>query len=203
MAWYRFSPTVLLSVPANVAGQITSGYDQYSLLVEPEAKGTASVDGYYFIFTALAGALLGVLAFVLARRGKDGALIGGWAGVVIGGFLIATVTATVGRWISLPDPIYVLHKIAANQDFHATVALHAQGLYAVAPLAGIAIYMGLMLIFTKTPPVEWEEFQQQNQGQQGYFSAEDPYGLGASDGNGANGANGANGGAVPNASTQG
>jgi hypothetical protein len=179
LAWYRFSPTVWLSVPANVAGQITTNIDQYALLASPEAKGIASVDGYFAVITAIGGAVLGVAAFLLARRGKDGTLLGGWVGVLVGGFLASTLTAALGRWISMPDPITVLHAINGNHDFHAPVALRAQGLYVVAPLVGTVVYMTLMLIFTKTPPVDWATYQERaNQGQQGYFSQDDPYGGG-------------------------
>ncbi|MBS2537754.1 hypothetical protein KGQ20_33875, partial [Catenulispora sp. NF23] len=69
LAWYRFAPTVWLTLPANAVSQVTSGVDQSALLVEPEAKGIASVDGYYFVFTAIVGLLLAVLGFFLARRG--------------------------------------------------------------------------------------------------------------------------------------
>src|SRR5690348_12623324 len=75
LAWYRFAPTVWLTVPADQVGQLKtgSGFDNTaSLLVSPEAKGLASVDGYYFMVTAAAALLLGALAFYLGRRGFGG-----------------------------------------------------------------------------------------------------------------------------------
>ncbi|NUP47508.1 MAG: hypothetical protein HOW97_09370, partial [Catenulispora sp.] len=69
LLWYRFAPTVWLTIPADVVSQVKSNVDQSALLVVPEGKGIASVDGYYFVFTALAGLLLGVLGFWLGRRG--------------------------------------------------------------------------------------------------------------------------------------
>ncbi|NUR27154.1 MAG: hypothetical protein HOV83_15130, partial [Catenulispora sp.] len=72
LAWYRFAPTVWLTIPADAVSQVKSNVDQSALLVAPEAKGIASVDGYYFVFTAVAGLLLGVLAFWLGRRGLFG-----------------------------------------------------------------------------------------------------------------------------------
>ncbi|MEY9926144.1 hypothetical protein ABH926_000766 [Catenulispora sp. GP43] len=179
LAWYRFAPTVWLTLPANAVSQVTSGVDQSSLLVEPEGKGIASVDGYYFVFTAIVGLLLGVLGFFLARRGllggrdgegeRDGAAVGAWAGVLLGGFVAATVAAAIGRWVSMPDPLTVLHTIAAGHNFHAPVALHAQGLYLAAPLLGLVLFLALTAAFTKPAP--------QNHGHRGYFTADDPYGF--------------------------
>ncbi|MEY9908770.1 hypothetical protein ABIA35_005003 [Catenulispora sp. MAP12-49] len=179
LAWYRFAPTVWLTLPANAVSQVTSGVDQSALLVEPEAKGIASVDGYYFVFTAIVGLLLGVLGFFLARRGflserdregeRDGAAVGAWAGVLLGGLVAATVAAAIGRWVSMPDPLTVLHTIAAGHNFHAPVALHAQGLYLAAPLLGLVLFLALTAAFTKPAP--------QHHGHQGYFTADDPYGF--------------------------
>jgi hypothetical protein len=183
LAWYRFAPTVWLTLPANAVSQVTSGVDQSALLVQPEAKGIASVDGYYFVFTAIVGVLLGILGFVLARRGlfagrdregnREGAAIGAWAGVLLGGLAASTLTAALGRWVSMPDPLTVLHIIAAGHNFHAPVALHAQGLYLAAPLLGTVLFLALTWAFTKPSPPEW---QGPTQGQ-GYFTAANPYGL--------------------------
>ena len=184
LAWYRFAPTVWLTLPANAVPQVTSGVDQSALLVAPEAKGIASVDGYYFVFTAVSGLLLGVLGFFLARRGlldgrgrddrgeRDGAAIGAWAGVLLGGFAASTLAAALGRWVSMPDPLTVLHTIAAGHTFHAPVALHAQGLYLAAPLLGLVLFLALTAAFTKPTPPPW-----QADGGQGYFTASNPYGF--------------------------
>jgi hypothetical protein len=183
LAWYRFAPTVWLTLPASAVPQVTANVDQSALLVEPEAKGIASVDGYYFVFTAIVGLLLGVLAFYLARRGplggrdsegnRDGAAVGAWAGVLLGGLAASTLAAALGRWISMPDPLKVLHIIAAGHNFHAPVALHAQGLYLVAPLLGMVLFLALTAAFTKPAPQPW----QQAGPPQGYFTADNPYGL--------------------------
>ncbi|ACU74590.1 hypothetical protein Caci_5732 [Catenulispora acidiphila DSM 44928] len=188
LAWYRFAPTVWLTLPANAVPQVTSGIDQSALLVAPEAKGIASVDGYYFVFTAVSGLLLGVLGFFLARRGlldnrgasrgerdrgeRDGAAIGAWAGVLLGGFAASTLAAALGRWVSMPDPLTVLHTIAAGHNFHAPVALHAQGLYLAAPLLGLVLFLALTAAFTKPTPPPW-----QADGGQAYFTTSNPYGF--------------------------
>ena len=179
LAWYRFAPTVWLTLPANAVPQVTSNVDQSSLLVAPEGKGIASVDGYYFVITAIVGVLLGVLGFVLARRGpfggrdsegnRAGAAVGAWAGVLLGGLAASTLAAALGRWLSLPDPLTVLHAIAAGHNFHAPVALHAQGLYLAAPLLGVVLFLALTWAFTKPSPPPW-----QARAEQGYFTAEDP-----------------------------
>ena len=162
LAWYRFAPTVWLTLPANAVPQVTSSVDQSALLVEPEGKGIASVDGYYFLFTAIVGLLLGILGFYLARRGplggrdsegnRNGAAVGAWAGVLLGGLAASTLTAALGRWISMPDPLKVLHTIAAGHNFHAPVALHAQGLYLAAPLLGLVLFLALTVAFVKPAP---------------------------------------------------
>ena len=173
LAWYRFAPTVWLTLPANAVSQVTSGVDQSALLVEPEAKGIASVDGYYFVFTAIAGLLLAVLGFFLARRGpfagerdhqghRDGAGVGAWAGVLLGGLAAATTAAALGRWISMPDPLTVLHIIAAGHNFHAPVALHAQGLYLAAPLLGMVLFLALTAAFTKPTPPPWQAYGEEH-----------------------------------------
>jgi len=182
LAWYRFAPTVWLTLPANAVPQVTSSVDQSALLVAPEGKGIASVDGYYFLFTAIVGLLLGILGFYLARRGplggrdsegnRNGAAVGAWAGVLLGGLAAATLTAALGRWISMPDPLKVLHTIAAGHNFHAPVALHAQGLYLAAPLLGLVLFLALTVAFVKPAPQQWQAGPPQ-----GYFTADNPYGL--------------------------
>lgn len=185
LAWYRFAPTVWLTLPASAVPQVTSGIDQSSLLVEPEGKGIASVDGYYFVFTAIVGLLLGVLGFYLARRGplggtdregdREGAAVGAWAGVLLGGLAASTLAAALGRWVSMPDPLTVLHTIAAGHNFHAPVALHAQGLYLAAPMLGLVLFLALTWAFTKPSPPPYEAYGQRPG--QGYFTAENPYGF--------------------------
>jgi hypothetical protein len=187
MAWYRFSPTVWMSIPADAVAQVKDGVDQSALLVSPEGKGIASVDGYFFIVTAVAGVLLGTAAFLLARRGlrpvrgrktenQDGAGVGAWAGLLVGGLLATTVTAALGRWISMPDPIVLLRKIAAGEKFHAVVALHAQGLYLVAPILGLVWFTALTAAFTKpAPPARWVPYGERPA--PGYFTTDNPYGL--------------------------
>jgi hypothetical protein len=183
LAWYRFAPTVWLTIPANAVSQVTTGVDQSSLLQEPEGKGIVSVDGYYFIFTAIAGLLLGILGYFLARRGvfggrdqqgeRDGAAVGAWAGVLLGGFAASTLAAALGRWVSMPDPLSVLHTIAAGHSFHAPVALHAQGLYLAAPMLGLVLFLALTWAFSKnsTPPDVY------GRPGQGYFTPDNPYGF--------------------------
>jgi hypothetical protein len=151
--------------------------------VAPEAKGIASVDGYYFMITGAVGLLLGAFAFYLGRRGflggrdreggRDGAGLGAWVGVLLGGLAASTLTAALGRWISMPDPLTVLHTIAAGHNFHAPVALHAQGLYLAAPLLGMVLFLALTAAFTKPAPPPWET----PYGQRGYFTAGNPYGF--------------------------
>lgn len=182
LAWYRFAPTVWLTLPASAVSQVTSNVDQSALLVEPEGKGIASVDGYYFVCTAIAGLLLAVLGFYLARRGpfggrdsqgeREGAAVGAWAGVLLGGLAASTLAAALGRWISMPDPLKVLHTIAAGHNFHAPVALHAQGFYLAAPLLGLVLFLALTVAFTKPTPQPWQAGPPQ-----GYFTADNPYGL--------------------------
>jgi hypothetical protein len=182
LAWYRFAPTVWLTLPANAVSQVTSSVDQSALLVAPEAKGIASVDGYYFVITAIVGLLLGIFGFYLARRGpfggrdregnREGSGIGAWAGILLGGLAASTLTAALGRWVSMPDPLTVLHIIAAGHNFHAPVALHAQGLYLAAPLLGMVLFVALTAAFTKPSPPPW-----QGPGEQGYFSSANPYGM--------------------------
>lgn len=185
LAWYRFAPTVWLTLPASAVPQVTAGVDQSSLLVEPEGKGIASVDGYYFIFTAIVGLLLGILGFYLARRGpfggtdregeREGAAVGAWAGVLLGGLAASTLAAALGRWVSMPDPLTVLHTIAAGHNFHAPVALHAQGLYLAAPVLGLVLFLALTWAFTKPSPPPHEAYGQRPG--QGYFTADSPYGF--------------------------
>lgn len=187
MAWYRFAPTVWMSIPADAVAQVKDGVDQSALLVSPEGKGIASVDGYFFVVTAVAGFLLGTAAFLLARRGlrpvrgrrtenQDGAGVGAWAGLLVGGLLATAVTAALGRWISLPDPIVLLRKIAAGEKFHAVVALHAQGLYLVAPILGLVWFTALTAAFTKpVPPARWVPYG--DRPAPGYFTTDNPYGL--------------------------
>ena len=180
LAWYRFAPTVWLTLPANAVPQVTSNVDQSALLVSPEAKGIASVDGYYFLFTGIVGVILGIFGFWLGRRGflagrdhegsRQGAAIGAWAGVLLGGLAASTLAAALGHWVSMPDPLSVLHTIAAGHNFHAPVALHAQGLYLAAPLLGTLLFLALTWSFTKPSAPAW-------QGPQGYFTAQNPYGL--------------------------
>jgi hypothetical protein len=191
MAWYRFAPTVWMSIPADAVSQVKDGVDQYALLVSPEAKGIVSVDGYFFVMTAVAGLLLGTAGFFLARRGlrpvrgrkaddQDGAGVGAWVGVLVGGLLATTITAALGRWISMPDPIVLLRKIAAGQKFHAVVALHAQGLYLAAPIIGLVWFTALTAAFTKPvpPPTRWVPYG--DRPAPGYFTTDNPYGLPAS-----------------------
>lgn len=183
LAWYRFAPTVWLSIPAASVGQVTRGVDQSALLANPEAKGIASVDGYFFVVTAVACVLLGILAFFLARRGSGegsgGAGIGAWAGLLLGSLAATGIAAALGRWISLSDPLTVLRTIAGGHDFHAPVALHTQGLFVLAPLLGMVLYFALALSFTRpAPPPQWLPYgDRQVNGQQGYFTQENPYGL--------------------------
>jgi hypothetical protein len=194
LAWYRFAPTVWLTIPADAVSQVKANVDQSALLVAPEAKGIASVDGYYSVFTGVAGLLLGVLAFWLGRRGllggrdrageRDGAGVGAWAGVLLGGLAAATAAAALGRWISLPDPLTVLRTIAAGHAFHAPVALHAQGLYFVAPGLGMVLFLALTAAFTKPAPAPWQEDEQR---QQMFFSSDNPYGFASGGSGDANG----------------
>jgi hypothetical protein len=194
LAWYRFAPTVWLTIPADAITQVKANVDQSALLVSPEAKGIASVDGYYFVITAVAGLLLGVLGFWLGRRGflggrdgsgqRRGAGVGAWAGVLVGGGIAATLAAALGRWISLPDPLTVLRTIAAGHNFHAPVALHAQGLYLAAPVLGTVLFLALTAAFTKPAPPDASEYGRR---QQMFFSSENPYGFpagGPAEGNG-------------------
>ncbi|MFL6117058.1 MAG: hypothetical protein ACJ786_37750 [Catenulispora sp.] len=184
LAWYRFAPTVWLALPADAVSQVKAGVDQSALLVSPEAKGIASVDGYYFVFTAVVGLLLGVLGFWLGRRGlpglKDargepaGAGVGAWAGVLLGGLAASTLAAALGHWISLPDPLTLLRTIAAGHNFHAPVALHAQGLYFVAPLLGMVLFLALTAAFTKPAPPPWQPYDQRAPV---FFTSENPYGF--------------------------
>lgn len=184
LAWYRFAPTVWLTLPASAVSQVTSAVDQSSLLVEPEAKGIASVDGYYFMITAAVGLLLGILGFFLARRGlagerdprtgePDGAAVGAWAGVLLGGLAASTAAAAIGRWVSMPDPMTVLHTIAAGHNFHAPVALHAQGLYLAAPVLGLVLFLALTVAFTKPLPPPRQDYGAAG----GYFTSDNPYGF--------------------------
>jgi hypothetical protein len=183
LAWYRFAPTVWLTLPANAVSQVTAGVDQSALLAAPEGKGIASVDGYYFMITGAVGLVLGGLGFYLARRGflagrdrtggREGAALGAWVGVLLGGLAASTLTAALGRWISMPDPLTVLHTIAAGHNFHAPVALHAQGLYLAAPLLGMVLFFALTTAFTRPAPPPWET----PYGQRGYFTAGNPYGF--------------------------
>ena len=183
-AWYRFAPTVWLTIPADAVSQVKANVDQSALLVAPEAKGIASVDGYYFMITGVAGLLLGALGFWLGRRGffggRDGsgqhrgAGVGAWAGVLAGGVITATLAAALGRWISLPDPLTVLRTIAAGHNFHAPVALHAQGLYLAAPVLGTVLFLALTAAFTKPTPPEAAQYGQR---QQMFFSSDNPYGF--------------------------
>lgn len=186
MAWYRFAPDVLMSIPADAVGQVKDGVDQSALLVSPEGKGIASVDGYFFVITAIAGVLLGTLAFFLGRRGlrrargtdgePEGAAVGAWAGLLVGGLLTTTITAALGRWLSLPDPVTLLRKIAAGQPFHAINALHAQGLYLAAPIIGLVWFTALTAAFTKpAPPPRWVPYGERPA--QGFFTPDNPYGL--------------------------
>jgi hypothetical protein len=202
-AWYRFSPTVWLSLPADAVGQLKSGsgLDTSSLLVAPEAKGLASVDGYYFMVTAIAGLLLGTLAFYLGRRGfgsrpsavraakarldpqgpvsdpgPPGAGVGAWAGVLVGGFLASAITAALGHWMSLAEPVRLLRSIADGHAFHAPVSLHATGLYLAAPLLALVVFTALTAAFTSSPPPpEWLPYG--DRPLSGYFTPENPYGL--------------------------
>ena len=183
LAWYRFAPTVWLSLPADAVSQVKGNVDQYALLVAPQAKGIASVDGYYFMFTGAAGLLLGAFGFWLARRGllggRDqygqpvGAAVGAWAGVLLGGAATAGLAAALGRWISLPDPVTVLRTIAAGHNFHATVALHAQGLYLAAPVLGTVLFLAMTAAFTKPEPVEPADGQRAPV----FFTTDNPYGF--------------------------
>ncbi|GAA2004398.1 hypothetical protein [Catenulispora subtropica] len=184
LAWYRFAPTVWLTLPADAVSQVKANVDQSALLVAPEAKGIASVDGYFFVFTSVAGLLLGVLAFWLGRRGllggqdrdgqPDGAGVGAWAGVLLGGLVASTMAAALGHWISMPDPLTVLHTIAAGHQFHAPVALHAQGLYFAAPVLGMVLFLALTAAFTKASTPPWQAYDQRSQM---FFSSENPYGF--------------------------
>ncbi|GAA2040052.1 hypothetical protein GCM10009839_47640 [Catenulispora yoronensis] len=184
MAWYRFAPTVWLTIPADAVPQVKAGIDQSALLVAPEAKGIASVDGYYFLFTAAAGLLLGVLGFWLGRRGflagrdrlgqRDGAGVGAWVGVLLGSLAASTLAAALGRWISMPDPLVLLHTIAAGHNFHAPVALHAQGLYLAGPALGTVLFLALTAAFTKPSPPPWQSYEQRSPV---FFTADNPYGL--------------------------
>lgn len=186
MVWYRFSPNVLMSIPADAVGQVKDGVDQSALLVSPEGKGIASVDGYFFVITAIGGVLLGTIAFFLGRRGlwhvrgsdgePEGAAVGAWAGLLVGGLLLTTITAAFGRWLSLPDPVTLLRKIAAGQPFHAINALHAQGLYLTAPIIGLVWFTALTAAFTKpAPPPRWVPYG--DRPVPGYFTPDNPYGL--------------------------
>jgi hypothetical protein len=68
----------------------------------------------------------------------------------------------------------VLHQIAGGHNFHATVALHSRGLYVIAPLFGMVLFLALSAAFTKPPVVqEWAPYGERN----GYFSQENPYGM--------------------------
>ncbi|NUR63428.1 MAG: hypothetical protein HOV87_32930 [Catenulispora sp.] len=184
LAWYRFAPTVWLTIPADAVSQVKANVDQSVLLVAPEAKGIASVDGYYFMITAAAGLLLGVLGFWLGKRGPlggrersgqyQGAGVGAWAGVLAGGAAAATLAAALGRWLSLPDPLTLLHTIAAGHNFHATVALHAQGLYLAAPVLGTVLFLALTAAFTKPAPPEAPDYGQRSPM---FFSSDNPYGF--------------------------
>jgi hypothetical protein len=199
LAWYRFSPTVWLTIPADAVSQVKSNVDQSALLVSPEAKGIASVDGYYFVFTAMAGVLLGVLGFWLGRRGllggrdvtgeRDGAGVGAWAGVLLGGLAASTLAAALGRWVSLPDPLTVLHTIAAGHAFHAPVTLHAQGLYFAAPVLGTVLFLALTAAFTRPAPPAWQADERRSPV---FFSSENPYGFpgGGPQGDGSGSGNG-------------
>ena len=73
----------------------------------------------------------------------------------------------------MPDPITVLHKIAAGQKFHAPVALHSQALYFAAPLAGMLLFLALTAAFTMTP-LDAPGYERG-----GYFTADNPYGFSA------------------------
>ncbi len=185
LAWYRLAPTVWLTLPADAVSQLKtgSGVDQSALLVSPEGKGIASVDGYYFLVTSVAGLLLGTLAFYLGRRGfgqrgdnPPGAAVGAWAGVLVGGCAASTLAASLGRWVSLPDALTVLRRIADGRAFHATVALHATGLYFAAPILALVLFAALTSAFTKAPPQpEWVPYDERMG--QGYFTSDNPYGF--------------------------
>src|SRR2546423_6645525 len=197
LAWYRFAPTVWLSLPADAVSQVKANVDQSALLVAPESKGIASVDGYYFMVTAAVGLLLGVLGFWLGRRGllgdadaggeRDGAGVGAWAGVLLGGLAASTLAAGLGHWISLPEPLTLLRDIAAGHSFHAPVALHAQGLYLVAPLLGMVLFLALTAAFTKPAPSPWQPYEQRAPM---FFSSENAYGFPAEGGKSGNSGNG-------------
>ncbi|NUR24752.1 MAG: hypothetical protein HOV83_02685 [Catenulispora sp.] len=77
----------------------------------------------------------------------------------------------------------MLRTIAAGHPFHAPVALHAQGLYFVAPVLGMVLFLALMAAFTKPAPPPWQGEEQRSQV---FFSSDNPYGFagGAPQGNG-------------------
>ena len=95
--------------------------------------------------------------------------------MLLGGLAASTLAAALGRWISMPDPLKVLHTIAAGHNFHAPVALHAQGLYLAAPLLGLVLFLALTAAFTKPTPPTWKAYSDLQE--QGYFSTGNPYGF--------------------------
>jgi hypothetical protein len=125
LVWLRWAPrTISYLVPAS---------DNRTVVIPDESESQIAGDGRFFVLCAVAGLLVGVIAWFLFKR---------WRGPV------ALITLTIGATLSSLLARIVGESLssgtrypAVRSMFHPALVLHAGGLLWVQALFAVAVYL--------------------------------------------------------------
>lgn len=104
-----------------------------------DAESTAYMtgDGQFAVLTMGAGAVVAVVAYLVAgRRTGTGAVLG----LAVGGLLGSLIAWLVGCWPAAGPYLQELHGAHAGEQITAALTLHARGVLILGALAAVAVF---------------------------------------------------------------
>jgi hypothetical protein len=133
----------VLGVPAGLLWTTVAPRTTYviaggkALLGDPESQTLIAADGWFAVLTALAGVLCGVVAYVLAGRLGELALL---AALGVGGTAAGLIARWAGGLVGHSSFQHLVHTARDGTAARNALHLHAKGVVIAWPLIAIVVF---------------------------------------------------------------
>ncbi|QFQ96587.1 DUF2567 domain-containing protein [Streptomyces phaeolivaceus] len=116
---------------------------------DTEGEQAVGVDGTFTLLALGAGALSGLVVFLLRRRGGVPLVVA----LLVGGLLGAVLAWRLGVWLGPETDVAARAKeVGQGVTFSAPLKLAAKGALLAWPLAGLVVHLGLTALFGPRDP---------------------------------------------------
>ncbi|TQL91072.1 hypothetical protein FB559_8395 [Actinoallomurus bryophytorum] len=133
----------VLGVPAGLLWTTVAPRTTYviaggtKLLGDPESQTLIAADGWFAVLTAAAGALCGIVAYVLAGRLRELGLLGALG---VGGAAAGLIAWWVGSLVGRASFQHLVHTARDGTTARGALGLHATGVVIAWPLIAIVVF---------------------------------------------------------------